>query len=371
MLIAIDGNEANIKLKVGVHQYASKVLWGLYRLQDNKRKFVIYLKKKPNADLPKETDFWRYKILKGTRFWILTKLMPELLKRDVPDVFFTPSHYLPPLSNVPMVCTIHDLGFLKFSEQFKKYDFWQLKYWSAISISVSKYIICPSKSTAKDIVRHYPFASKKVKIIYHGCDKICRDSKLSKNFVRQTLKKYRISKNYILFLSTLKPSKNVEGLLRAYKEISGDFDYQLVIAGKRGWLYESIFEKVKEFSLEKNVIFTDYVPEEDKAALISGAKAFVLPSFWEGFGMEILDAMSCGVPVVVSRVASIPEIVQGAGVYIDPYNIESIAKGIKKVLTMDTVKKNLLRKKGLKQAQKFSWEKCAKETLKVLIKASL
>jgi glycosyltransferase involved in cell wall biosynthesis len=272
--------------------------------------------------------------------------MPKLWKSPRPDVLFTPSHYLPPLTLIPSVFTIHDLGYLKFSGQFKKYDFWQLKCWTAISVFISKYIIAVSDSTKQDIVRHYSFASKKVVIAHHGYDKTRFNDKINANDVRRVKKKYGISeKEFVLFLSTLKPSKNVEGLLKAYALIS-NFQFpisngkiKLVIAGKKGWLYDSIFQRVKELNLGKNVIFTDFVSEKDKPALLFAAKVFVLPSFWEGFGMDVLNAMACGTPPVVSKVSSLPEVAGQAGIYVDPYNIESIAEGINKVLNMSKVEK--------------------------------
>ena len=141
---------------------------------------------------------------------------------------------------------------------------------------------------------------------------------------------------------------------------------KLVIAGKKGWMYESIFQKVKELSLEDKVIFTDFVLEADKPGLIKGAKVFVLPSFWEGFGLDILNAMAAGIPVVASNVGSIPEVVGEAGILVDPNSINSIADGIGKVLSAPKEKYNNIVTLGLIQAKKFSWEKTAKETMRVL-----
>jgi len=369
MLIAIDGNEANIAERVGVNQYSFELLWGLYKLQDNKTKYYIYLKKAPNNGLPKETNSWKYKILPGGKLWVLAKLLPSLMLGEKPDVFFSPNHYLPPFTRIPSVCTIHDLGYLKFSEQFRKYDFWQLKYWSAISIIISKYIICPSIATKKDIVRLYPFASKKVHVVYHGYNSSQFHMNISKKIVRLISKKYGITNNYILFLSTLKPSKNIEGLILAVCDLLKDFDYKLVIAGKKGWFYESVFKKVQDLDLQDSVIFTGYLPEEDKPAIISGARAYILPSFWEGFGMDVLNSLACGTPVIISKVASLPEVAGRAGIYIDPYDIESITSGVKKVLTMSSEEYNEQVRLGLKQVSQFSWELSAKKTFEILSKS--
>lgn len=376
MIVGIDGNEANISTRVGVNIYAFELLWGLYKLQDREKvkdRFIIYLKNSPNSDLPAPKEGWDYKIIPGKRLWTVTKLTPRILFSEKLDIFFSPTHYLPFFSRSPKVMVIHDLGYLNFSEHFRKIDFWQLKYWSAISIIISKYIICPSHSTEKDIVRHYPFASEKIKVIYHGVKIEKFEKRIQEKFVRQALKKYRISKNYLIFVSTLKPSKNVEGLLEAFKLFKEKWlrdELKLVIVGKRGWMYSNIFVKTKKLGLEEDVIFTDYIPEREKTILILGAKAFLLPSFWEGFGMDAVNAMALGVPVVVSKVGSLPEVVGDAGIFVDPYKIESIALGIKKAVEVTPRQREEIIKKGLKQAQKFSWEKAARETFNLFKKAT-
>lgn len=374
MLIGIDGNEANVSAKVGVHQYAFEILWSIYKLQNdwkNEHKVVVYLKNPPNKDFPKENIFWKYKVIPGYGLWIITKLMPQLLRKPRPKVFFAPSHYLPPLTTMPKVCTIHDLGYLESSGQFKKYDFWQLKLWSAISIYISKCIIAVSESTKKDIVRHYPFASNKVVVALHGYDKDRYNLNISSSDVRRVKRKYKIDGNYILSLGTIKPSKNIEGLLESYKQliILHNFNLKLVIAGKKGWLFKPVFEKAKKLKLTKDVIFTDFIEEEDKSALYAGAKVFVSPSFWEGFGMQVLEAMACGTPVVISKVASLPEVAGRAGVYVNPNDSNSIAEGIKKVLTMCPKEYNKLVKMTLVQADKFSWENSARKLMRQIEKA--
>jgi glycosyltransferase involved in cell wall biosynthesis len=262
-----------------------------------------------------------------------------------------------------------DVGYLEFSGQFKKYDFWQLKLWSAYSIFVSKAVIAISNSTKEDIVRHYPFASKKVVVTPLAYDKRQFNQNISPNDVRRVRNRYAIVDDYILFLSTLKPSKNVEGLIEAFGLVKSKYqisNIKLVIAGKKGWLYESIFEEVKALGLTKEVIFTDFVPEADKAPLIAGAKVFVLPSFWEGFGLDVLNAMACGVPVVVSNKGSLPEVVGEAGVKVNPENTREIAEGLAKVLSASQIEYNMLVKKGLAQARKFSWEDTARKTIRIL-----
>ena len=146
-------------------------------------------------------------------------------------------------------------------------------------------------------------------------------------------------------------------------------DLKLVICGKKGWLYEPIFEKVKQLDLADKVIFTDYVPDDDLPSLISGAKIYVLPSLWEGFGIPVIEAQACGVPVVVSNISSLPEIVGDSGILVNPKGVASIAAGIKKALTDEKLRQDLI-KKGFANIKRFSWQKCARQTLKVLEKVT-
>ena len=182
--------------------------------------------------------------------------------------------------------------------------------------------------------------------------------------------KYKIKSDYIIFVGTLQPRKNLERLLEAFELITRDqrpetSNLKLVIIGRKGWLYEPIYQKVKDLGVQSKVVFTDYVPDSDLPPLISGAKAYVLPSLWEGFGIPVIEAQACGVPVVVSSTSSLPEVVGDSGVLIDPNSADSIAKGIEKVISDDKLAHTLIQK-GFQNVKRFSWQKCASNTLKVL-----
>ncbi len=139
----------------------------------------------------------------------------------------------------------------------------------------------------------------------------------------------------------------------------------MVICGKKGWLYDPIFKKVKDLNLANKVIFTDYVPQQDLPALISGAKVFVLPSLWEGFGIPVIEAQACGIPVAVSNISSLPEIAGDSGLTFDPTKPEEIASAVTVLLTDEKLREVFI-KKGFENIKRFSWEACAQQTLKVL-----
>ncbi len=362
MIIAIDGNEANVEKRVGVNRFAFEVLWGIYTTAGKSLKFLIFLSEKPKRDLPPETDWWQYEVFGPKRFWTWTGLVKRLyLGKPKPDVLFSPSHYGPAFSPIPFVISIMDLGFLQQAQQFTKKDFYQLKHWTKRSVKKASKIISISEFTKKDIVKTYGIDSEKVIVAHPGYK---RHQAL--NAKHQTP---NIPSDYILFLGTLKPSKNIEGLIKAFKILNTKYSIlntNLVIAGKKGWLYQSIFEKVKKLGLRDRVIFTGFVSDEEKEVLIKRAKAFIMPSFWEGFGIPILEAMAAGTPVVCSDRGALPEVVGDAAILVNPENPEDIANGIYKVLNDESIHRNLV-KKGKERIKLFSWGKCSKIILTTLI----
>lgn len=380
MLVGIDGNEANVKARVGSNQYAFELLRAIYKLKTN-HSFIIYLQDQPLPDMPKKKKGWSYKVFGPKRFWTRWRLPLELhFGKPRPDVFFTPGHYAPAFCPVPFVCSIMDLGFIKFPEQFTRKDLLQLACWTRRSVEKASHVLAISQATKNDIIKAYGVPSKKITVTYPGYDREKFNDRVKEQESERVKDKYRISGDYILFLGSLRPSKNIEGLLGAFKLVVSEqwsvvgkkkliTNHQspitLVVAGKKGWMYQSIFEAVKELELEQKVIFTDFVPDEEIPPLMAGAKVFVMPSFWEGFGIPVVEAMACGVPVVVSDAGSLPGVAGDAGVIVDPYSEEDIARGVRLALE----KGRKLAQKGLEQAKKFSWEKAAQKTIEVLEQA--
>lgn len=364
MIIGIDGNEANIKNRVGSGQFAFEVIRSLLII-DKKNSYKIYLKERPLDDLPKENDRLNYLVFGPKRFWTQLALPARLFFGEKPDVFFSPSHYAPRLSPCPRVVTVFDLSFIFFPELFLKSDLYQLESWTHYSVTKASAIITISNASKKDIQRHYNISQEKIFVAHPGYDKKLFKPVKDKNLIERIKKKYRIEGDYIFFLGTIQPRKNLVRLLEAVKDLR---DIKLVIAGKKGWLYDEFFKKVED--MESKVIVTDYVEEKDLPALFSGAKAFVLPSLYEGFGIPVLEAMACGCPVVISQTSSLPEVGGDAAIYVNPNSVDSITDGILKVLHFDESNHRSIVEKSIKQAHNFSWEKCARVILEVLARVS-
>lgn len=265
--------------------------------------------------------------------------------------------------NVPIITTIHDLTYFKFPETFS-YGSYKIKAILApISIKRSKIIIADSENTRNDISEMFPGTKDKIRVIYPGRPdfKAVEDKKL----VEDTKRKYGIEGEYIMVVGTLEPRKNLKSLIKAFKLMYDRVkDIKLVIVGKKGWLYKEVFEILEESKFKNAVIFTGYVPQEDLPCLYSGAQCFVYPSIYEGFGLPPLEAMCCGTPVVVSNTSSLPEVVGDAGIYVKPFEIESIADGILKVIGSSSLKETLVNK-GYKQVEKFDWDSAAHRIIDV------
>ncbi|MBI4999317.1 glycosyltransferase family 4 protein [Candidatus Gottesmanbacteria bacterium] len=390
MIIGIDGNEANVKERVGVGKYSFELLQKFKEFRISNFEFRIYLKDEPLADLPKETDWWKYKVVGPKKLWTQIGLPLALYKDSLSrgrriNVFFTPAHYAPRFCPCPRVISIMDLSFLHYPEMFRKQDLWQLKNWTAYSVKKATKILTISEASKSDIIKYYQVPGDKVVVTYPGDN---MNVKCQMSNVKSVREKYGVEGDYILSVGTLQPRKNFGKLIEAFsrlKNISlsqgvkditplrckgGMEKLSLVIVGKKGWMYEEILGTPKRLGIENEVRFLDYVPDEDLPALYQNAKCFVLVSLYEGFGLPVLEAMNYGVPVVVSNISSLPEIVGEAGILVDPYNVHDIAKRISSILSLSKEEREKLIEKGLVQSKKFSWEKCAKETLKVLKEVS-
>jgi len=360
MLIGIDGNEANVERKVGIGEYAFALLVEFAKYKKQDRRFEIYLKSEPREELPNERDGWRYRVIGPRKLWTQFGLPIDLYQhRPRPDVFFTPTHYAPRFSPVPTVISVMDLSYIHFPEMFREQDLYQLNNWTAYSARNAKKILTISESSKNDIIKEYDLPQGRVVVIYPGikAKKTMPNSKILKE-------KYGIDSDFVLFVGTLQPRKNVERLIEAFSKIK-DKKTTLVLVGKRGWLYEEILSAPKKFNVEDRVKFLDFVPDEDLPVLYGGAQCFVLPSLYEGFGLPVLEAMQYGCPVITSNVSSLPEAGGNAALYVDPKNVDDITEKIDELLSNEKLRKELILK-GTKQVKKFSWEKAARETLSVL-----
>lgn len=293
-------------------------------------------------------------------------LTAAFLAKQNLDVFHSPASTIPLAYSYNTVITIHDLAIYENPKWFPKQIF-ATRISVPQSLKRAKKIIAVSRHTASDLEKFLKVPKDKISVVYNGVEARRDLDEVDPSAREQIRKKFNIPQDFILFIGTLQPRKNIEGLIFAFNRLLKTEhlkNIHLVIAGQKGWGYRPIFKMVKDLALTKKVIFTDYVSPEDKIRLLNAASVFVFPSFYEGFGLSILEAMSQGTPVVTSKTASMPEVAGKAGYLVNPKRVEDLASAIKEVLTNKDLRKKMIRL-GYEQAKKFSWSKCAGETIEV------
>ena len=363
MLIGIDANEANVSSRVGTGEYTYRLLNYFYK--NTSHDFHLYLSNPPLSDMPVERDGWHYHILRPSKAWTRFALPLYLATHPPHDIFWNPAHYLPPFTRCPSVVTIHDLAYEFYPDLFLSDDLYKLKSWSRRSVKMANHVIAVSNSTKKDLVNLYDLPPEKITVIHNGFDNSVFNttSKVSTQFLSSHKLK---AQEYLLFVGTLQPRKNVIKLIQAFHLMKEDgYKGKLVIAGKIGWLADETLQVIKSSQYHDSILLTGYIDEDVKVALYRHAAAFILPSLYEGFGVPAIEAMACGCPVAVSDNSSLPEVVGDAGLIFNEADPVDIKESVNKILS----KRSSWVKKGLSRAAAFSWEKSAQETLKVLTKS--
>jgi glycosyltransferase involved in cell wall biosynthesis len=280
------------------------------------------------------------------------------------DIIHGPGYTTPIFGPCARVVTIHDLQYCYYPEIYPKGQYIFFRLFIPLSAKTSSMIIVDANSTKIDLEKFLAIPPQKIKTI-HLAPHPRFTQPPSPNEIRAVRNKYNLPHNYILTISSFRPQKNTLRLIKAYHQLcQKGITCKLVLVGRKLDPYSDVQQLIRDLKLDGKIITTGYVPDEDLPALYKEADLFVYPSYFEGFGIPVLEAMACGLPVILSNVASLPEAGGQAGYYVDPYNIEDIAEAMYNVLTQPALYKELS-SKGLKHAHNFSWERVARETLEV------
>lgn len=365
MILAIDGYEANAQVRVGIGRYAYELIRHMaIRQQQKDAPFDavrVYVPHKVSSHMPPVAAAWGYRTIGVKSLWTYIGL-PSALFIDRPraDVVFSPTHYVPRFTRIPKVMAIMDISYLSYPHLFRPQDLHKLVHWTEYSVRRAAKIITISEFSKRAIMSAYHVADHQVVVAYPAL------SKAVTNVMGKKPEKSRLPKRYILTVGTLQPRKNFTRLIQAFSTLS-DKDIALVIVGKKGWMYEEILEAPKTFHVEGRVHFLNFVSDDELPLLYASAECFVLPSLYEGFGLPVLEAMAHGVPVVVSRTSSLPEIAGKAGIYVDPEDVASIAAGLTQAMTENSKTRQSRISLGKKRAGEFTWEKAAEQVMNVLV----
>jgi glycosyltransferase involved in cell wall biosynthesis len=361
-LLPITGQDA------GLQSYAKQLVTSLAKVDQQSEYILLVNAHVGNLfDIPARnfkpfivrTPKW---VIRYCRYWeqVYLPIMPIL--RNV-DLLHCPVSALPFWAPCKTVVTVYDLTFKFFPETMKWLSRLYWSYFLTKSIKKADKIIVPSRSTSTALQQVFSISSDRIVIIEASCPERFFYRK-PLEVIEATKRRYNIKGKYILTVGTLEPRKNITTLLEAFSIVKKELAIQLVIVGRRGWLDQAIYKKIKELSINEDVVFTGYVLDEDLPALYQGAEVFVFPSLYEGFGLPPLEAMASGTPVVASNSSSIPEVVGDAGILVDPRDIEGFAYAIVKLCT-DASYRAMLSTKGQQRAHHFTLERMGEKMVEV------
>ena len=376
MNIGIEATSAAETHKAGVGFYTYHLLRAIARLRREEHTYTCYLRRPWPDDafsnagaLPAQMVG---KVLRFPSLWAQIRL-PIELRWHPQEVYFFPAPVLPLLYQpAQSVVTIHDVAFLFFPECFAP----RLRRWLHIAtkqgVARARKIIAVSAATKRDLVAYYAVPAENIVVVHHGVSELYQPlaaTPAGQAAIAAVKAKYHLTNPYLLCIGTLQKRKNLPRLLQAFDALKqqAQIPHQLVLAGPQyaDLPAQDIFATAERLLLQKEVICTGYVPEEDKIALLSGAEVFVFPSLYEGFGMSLLEAMACGVPIACANTSAFPEVVGASAAMFDPSDLADMAATLARVLR-DANLRHRLRQQGLQRVKAFSWERCAQQTLAVL-----
>jgi len=372
MRIGLNGQHLLVEKPAGPEIYTYNIINALARV-DTTSEYVVYLSSTPPPDffdkLSAGNPNFSYKVVPKAVSWTQGGLAIELFENPI-DVFFTPVHTMPVVrpSKMKTVAMIHGLEY-RFSKRYRSF-FGRLILAKPEEYTCkhSQAIIVPSNASKAAILREgWRVDPQKINIISEGVDDCFY--KRTQSEIDKVKSKYGLEKGrYLLFVSTIQPRKNIPLLVAGFSRICEKFpDLKLVVAGKKGWLYEESLAAPVKYGVEDRVLFLGRVPQDDLPSLLSGASAFVSTSFEEGFGLPLLEAMSCEVPCMVSDIPAFRELGGGDVIYVNPCEVGSISSGLVEVLAGDNSEMVV---KAWEKSRNYTWEEAARKTLKVFSEVS-
>ncbi len=366
MKIAIDLRSLSSGSVSGVENYTLNLLDNMLK-QDRNNSYTLFFNSFYKTELPEfhyinakiKITRWPNKLL--NLLFKLKLLTLEKLIGDF-DVLYMPNLNQFNISKkAKLFLTVHDLSPVITPEFYDlKRQLWHkfLNYKNAFARADK--IFAVSEYTKSDLIKVFSLDPNKIQVVYPGIDKKLFNSEISSEKLRQTRNKYGLPGNYILFLNTIEPRKNLLSLIKAFENLK--LPCSLVIAGRKGWKYSEVFNAINASPKKHKIKYLGYVPQNDKPAIIKLAQILAYPSYYEGFGFQPMEAAACGTPVLVSNVTSLPEIIENGGMLVNPYNINEISDSISLMLSNKGLCLELT-KNAAKVAEKLTWQQTAKDII--------
>lgn len=362
MRIGIDARLVYYR-RAGISQYTLSLLQELATL-DQDDEFIILQSRKDKSILVNRPNFYKSPLWTPPHHRLEQLILPLEIATRALNVLHSPDFIPPFRRNCRSVITIHDLNFLLYPDFLTPES---ARYYGQIDQAVRNcdHIIAVSESTKRDIIRLTGAAESKITVVYEAASPIYQPLR-EEEFLQAVRARLGIPNDFILFVSTIEPRKNVPTLLRAYKQLLDNYhaEVNLVLAGEKGWLADEVFSLIEELGIQERVCFLGHVSPEDLQGLYNAARMLVHPALYEGFGLTTLEAMACGTPVIASNTSSLPEVVGDAALLVEPKDVDGMTVAMWRLLTDDALWQQLA-DKGIKRARRFSWRKAALETLDI------
>ena len=347
----------------GIEIFSKNIISNLLKLKKDEIFFILGAEDSPDLFNFSQVKVIKIKGLKNKihRALYQQTLIYSLLKKYKIDFLFSPSPAAPFFYKNKTV-VIHDCAYDRFKEFenifskiYFKLMFCGAKYFSRKIITVSNF-------SKKELIDLYKINPKNIEVIYEGVPEM---EEVAEEETQETLDKFNIDRPYFFYIGNWRPRKNLPGLIKAFKLFreKNNSDWLLVIGGRKDKRFLDLGKEIRENRLEGKVILTDTLTRKEITSLYKKAKALTFPSYYEGFGLPVLESQSLGVPVLTSNTSSLPEIAGDAALYVDPYNTEDIMEGMRRIAFDENLKRNLI-KKGFENIKRFSWEESARRLLK-------
>ena len=347
----------------GIRLYTMNILKNLLKIDKNNQYILFYQGKKRKTSFsgyPNVEEQWinvPYKILWDQVF------IPFLAVRARIDLLFNPKFSVPFISPCKIVMVLHGTQNYLYPEFYKLRDVLYLKLMMPLYLWKATKTIVVSEKSKEDIVKFTGVNKSKVIVVHLAAEDIFNES-VDPVFMERVKAKYDLPSQYILHVGVIYPGKNIERVIQVFAKVAKKCPHKLVLAGGFKWRYDRVFNLIEKLNLKDKVILVKWIPHSDLRVFYNLADLLIFPSFYESFGMPVLEAMGCGCPVVTSSTGSMPEIVEDAALMVDPTNVDEIYRAIVRVLEDKALRAKLIRA-GLARFKKFSWEKSARETLSV------
>ncbi len=371
--VAFDGQILLKGKKTGIAWCAESILLQLAEQKKIEKQFncftfaypsesKAFLEKYRKLDYQVQECRWFHDVL-YRMIWYYLPIPYSIFFKKKADVTVFFNYAVPPGVYGKKVVFVHDMAYRAFPKTVRRKTKCFLELVLEKSCKRADRIVTISEFSKQEIIRYLNVPEEKISVIPLGVDRHRFHTGYPAARIKKVKQKYGLEGEYLLYVGTIEPRKNLKRLIEAYAQLPL-YVPKLVLVGKKGWLYQEIFQTVERLGLKKRVVFLGYAADQEIPLIMAGAKCFLFPSLYEGFGLPPLEAMACGVPVVTANCSALPEVAGDAAVLVEPDKTESIRQGILAVLEKEELRKQMI-ERGIQQAKKFSWKKTADSLVEI------